>query len=143
MSNQFNYPVKLTKQKEGGYLVQFPDLPEAITQGENIEDALNEAMDCLEEAIAHRISSKLDIPAPSQRKKCKYVALPTTFAAKTALYLAMREKKLSNTSLAKKLDCDEKEIRRLLDPHYNSKLPRIEQALNLLGKRLQLEVVSF
>ncbi len=143
MSNQFNYPVKLTKQKEGGYLVQFSDLPEAITQGENIEDALNEAIDCLEEAIAHRISKKLDIPAPSQRKRCKYVALTTTFAAKTALYLAMREKKLSNISLAKKLDCDEKEVRRLLDPHYNSKLPRIEQALYLLGKKLQVEVVSF
>src|ERR1700733_9753862 len=133
MSNQFNYPVKLTKQKEGGYLVQFPDLPEAITQGENIEDALSEAIDCLEEAIAHRISSKLDIPPPSQRKKCKYVSLPTTFAIKTALYLTMREKKLSNTSLAKKLDCDEKEVRRLLDPYYSSKLPRIEQALNILG----------
>jgi antitoxin HicB len=143
MSNQFNYPVKLTKQKEGGYLVQFPDLPEAITQGENIEDALNEAIDCLEEAIAHRISSRMDIPVPSQRKRCKYVSFNTTFAAKTALYLAMREKKLSNTTLAKKLDCDEKEVRRLLDPHYNSKLPRIEQALLVLGKRLQIEVVSY
>jgi len=142
MSDLFNYPVKLTKQKEGGYLVQFPDLPEAITQGENIEDALNEAMDCLEEAIAHRIAKKLDIPAPSQRKRCKYVSLPTTFAAKTALYLAMKEKKLSNTSLAKKLDCDEKEVRRLLDPHYNSKLPRIEEALHMLGKKIQIEVVS-
>ena len=55
----------------------------------------------------------------------------------------MREKKLSNTTLAKKSDCDEKEVRRLLDPHYNSKLPCIEQALLILGKRLQIEVVSY
>ena len=143
MSDQFNYPVKLTKQKEGGYLAQFPDLSEAITQGENIEDVLNEAMDCLEEAIAHRMAKKLDIPLPSQRKRCKFVALHTTFAAKTALYVAMREQKLSNTSLAKKLVCDEKEVRRLLDPHYSSKLPRIEEALYMLGKKLQIEVVSF
>lgn len=143
MSNQFSYPVKLTKQKEGGYLVQFPDLPEAITQGETIEDALNEAMDCLEEAIAHRIIKKLEIPPPSQRKKCKYVALPATFAAKTALYVAMKEKKLNNSSLAKKINCDEKEVRRLIDPHYNSKLPRIEQALHALGKKIQIEVISF
>lgn len=142
MNKPFNYPVTLTKQKEGGYLVRFPDFPEAITQGENKEDALNEAMDCLEEAIAHRISKKMDIPLPSQRKKCHYVAPTTTFTAKTALYLAMREKKLSNTSLAKKLDCDEKEIRRLLDPHYHSKLPRIEEALHILGKRLEVHVVS-
>lgn len=142
MDNQFNYPVKLTKQKEGGYLVQFPDFPEAITQGETMEDALTEAMDCLEESIAHRIRKKLEIPAPSHRKRSKYVALSATFAAKAALYLAMRESKLTNTLLAKKLDCDEKEVRRLLDPHYSSKLPRIEEALHILGKRLQIEVIS-
>lgn len=143
MHNQFSYPVKLTKQKEGGYLVQFIDFPEAITQGENINDALNEALDCLEEAIAHRIVKKLEIPEPSQRKKYKYVSLSTTFAAKVALYLTMKEKKFSNTFLAKRLECDEKEVRRLLDPHYASKLPRIEQALHLLGKKIQIEIVAY
>lgn len=143
MKDQFNYPVKLTKQKDGGYLVRFPDFPEAITQGENIQDALNEANDCLEEAIAHRITKKLAIPSPSSRKKCKYISLSTTFAAKTALYLAMKEKNFTNTLLAKKLACDEKEVRRLLDPHYNSKFPRIEQALHLLGKKIQIEIISF
>ncbi|HSW93427.1 MAG TPA: type II toxin-antitoxin system HicB family antitoxin [Gammaproteobacteria bacterium] len=143
MNNQFRYPVKLTKQKEGGYLVQFPDLPEAITQGDDMEDSLNQAMDCLEEAIAYRITNRLEIPAPSQKKRSKYVSLPTTFAVKLALYLAMKESRTTNMSLALKLDCDEKEIRRLLDPHYPSKLPRIEQALNQLGKRLQVEIVSY
>lgn len=143
MFNDFSFPVKLTKQKEGGYLVRFPDLPEAITQGENIEDALNEAMDCLEEAIAHRISKKLEIPAPSRVKKGqRLISLPSAFAAKTALYLAMREQKITNTSLAKKLKCDEKEVRRLLDPHYNSKMERIEEALLILHKRVSIMVVS-
>jgi antitoxin HicB len=143
MSNQFNYPANLTKEKEGGYLVRFPNFPEAITQGENLEDALVQAVDCLEEAIANRIEMKLDIPAPSQLKRNHYaIALHTTFAAKTALYLAMREKKLSNTVLAKKLHCDEKEVRRLLNPYYNSKFPRIEEALQLLGKKLYLEVLD-
>ena len=35
-----NYPAKLTKEKNGGYLVRFCDFPEAITQGESLEDAL-------------------------------------------------------------------------------------------------------
>lgn len=143
MNNQFNYPATLTKQSEGGYLVQFPDFPEAITQGETIADALTEAIDCLEEAIANRIEMKLDIPSPRQLKKSQHsVSLHATFAAKTALYLTMREKKLTNTFLANKLNCDEKEVRRLLDPHYNSKLPRIEQALFVLGKRLLIEVIE-
>jgi antitoxin HicB len=102
MNNQFNYPVKLTKQKEGGYLVQFYDFPEAITQGETREDSLNEAIDCLEEAIAHRISKKLTIPAPSHRKKCRYVAFPASFSAKLALYLANKEKNLAN-NISKKI----------------------------------------
>lgn len=143
MNNQFNYPAILKKQKEGGYLVQFPDFPEAITQGETIEDALNEAVDCLEEAIANRIEIKECIPFPGRLKRGQYsISLHTTFVAKIALYLAMREQKWSNTLLAKKLNCNEKEVRRLLDPHYHSKLPRIEQALHILGKKLQIEVVS-
>lgn len=143
MINQFSYPATLAKQKEGGYLVQFINFPEAITQGNTIEDALVEATDCLEEAIANRIEMKLEIPAPHQAKKNQYnITLHAIFAAKTALYLTMREQKLSNTLLAKKMNCDEKEVRRLLDPHYNSKLPRIEQALFVLGKKLQIELVS-
>ena len=41
---QFTYPMKLTPDKrDGGYVVTCRDLPEAITQGESIEDALLEA----------------------------------------------------------------------------------------------------
>ena len=39
-------------------------------------------------------------------------------------------------NLAKRLGVDEKEVRRLLDSHYGSKLPRIAQAISVLGKRL-------
>ncbi|EQD74320.1 hypothetical protein B1B_02735, partial [mine drainage metagenome] len=49
---------------------------------------------------------------------------------------AMRESGTSNVQLARQLGVDEKEVRRLLDPHYASKLPRIAQAVALLGKRL-------
>jgi predicted RNase H-like HicB family nuclease len=49
---QFTYATKLTpEKKDGGFVVTYRDLPEAITQGESIEEALNEAADCLEEAI--------------------------------------------------------------------------------------------
>jgi antitoxin HicB len=38
--------------------------------------------------------------------------------------------------LAKRLHCDEKEVRRLLNPRHPSKLPRIESALAVLGRKL-------
>ena len=137
--NSFTYPVELTARPEGGFLVTFPDLPEAITQGESKEDALEQAIDCLEEAIANRIEMKLPIPyGKSPLKQQETVSLPATLAAKTALYLTVRAKKLTNTRLASTLQCDEKEIRRLLDPHFNSKIPRIEQVLHQLGQKLEI-----
>jgi len=59
-------------------------------------------------------------------------------AAKAALYLAMREAKISNVELARRLGCDEKEVRRMLNPRHATKLPRIQAALEILGKRLVL-----
>ena len=137
--NTFTYPIELEEQAEGGYLVRCPDLPEAITQGDSKEGAIEEAIDCLEEAIANRIEMKLDISVGSNPKNQQVtVALPATMAAKAALYLTIRKIQLTNTSLAEKLNCDEKEIRRLLDPHFNSKIPRIEEALHKLGQRLEI-----
>ncbi len=137
--NTFTYPIELKEQPEGGYLILFPDLPEAITQVESKAEAAEQAIDCLEEAIANRLEMKLDIPVGSQPKKRQMtVALPATMAAKTVLYLTVRKAKLTNTGLAEKLNCDEKEIRRLLDPHFNTKIPRIEEALHKLGQRLEI-----
>jgi len=48
----------------------------------------------------------------------------------------MREAGIGKTQLAKRLGVDEKEVRRLLDPRYGSKLPRIAQAVSVLGQRL-------
>jgi len=137
----FNYPVILIQQPEGGYLVEFPDFPEAITQGETKEEALQEAADCLEEAIANRIVMELDIPLKVHHKHyADFVCLHITLAAKCALYLAMKKQECKKVALAKMLKCDEKEVRRLLDPRYKSKISRIEEALDCLGKKLTLSV---
>jgi antitoxin HicB len=60
------YPVTLTADPvDGGFVVTFRDLPEAITQGETMIEALSEAADALEEAVAGRIRRGDPIPAPS------------------------------------------------------------------------------
>lgn len=41
--------------ESGGYVVQFDDLPEAITQGDTLEEAIENAKDCLKEALVNRI----------------------------------------------------------------------------------------
>jgi antitoxin HicB len=98
-------------------------------------------MDCLEEALAGRIRRGDAIPAPSRpHGGCRMVPVPAPMAAKAALHLALREAGLTRSDLAARLGCDEKEVRRLLDPRHPSKLPRLEQALAQLGKRLIVEM---
>jgi len=140
----FVYPVTLTPDtREGGFVVRFADVPEAITQGEAVEDALREAADCLEEAIANRMVMGLPLPSPSPIKKRQYaVPLPAQTAAKAALYIVLQEAKITKAELAKRLQCDEKEVRRLLDPKHPSKLPRIEAALAAVGQRLIVSLQS-
>jgi antitoxin HicB len=134
---RFEYSVTLKPERNGAFTVTFPDLPEAITSGKDRADALDQAADCLEEAIAGRIADELDIPVPSTPKRGQsVVAVPAPMAAKAALYLAMRDSKISKTELARRLRCDEKEVRRMLDPRHATKLATIAKALQLLGKRL-------
>ncbi|MCX7013449.1 MAG: type II toxin-antitoxin system HicB family antitoxin [Candidatus Sumerlaeota bacterium] len=136
----FVYPAVLTTDMDaGGFVVTFPDLPEAITQGEDAEHALEQAADCLDEAVANRMAMGLPIPNPSRAKRGQYsVLLPALTAAKAALYSTMQETGIAKAELARRLECDEKEVRRLLDPRHPSKLPRIERAMAALGRRLVL-----
>jgi antitoxin HicB len=133
----FTYPASLRPEEHGGFTVQFPDLPEAITSGKNRADALLQAADCLEEAIAGRVADGLDVPVPTvARRKHVQIALPAPMAAKAALYLAIQEAGFTNSELGRKLGLDEKEIRRMLDPRHATRLSRIQKALDFLGKRL-------
>ncbi|MGK7950892.1 MAG: type II toxin-antitoxin system HicB family antitoxin [Xenococcaceae cyanobacterium] len=142
IKSRFSFPVTLTiDEVDGGFTVTFRDLPEAITQGENIEDALNEAADCLEEAIANRVIRRLEIPTPSEASQNEYmVTTPLQTSFKASIWLAMQEKNINQTQLAKNLNVDEKEVRRILDPSHNTKLETLERSLLVLGKRPVLYV---
>ena len=41
----YSYPVTLAPEEDGTFVVRFEDFPEAITQGDDIEDALVQAAD--------------------------------------------------------------------------------------------------
>ena len=89
-----SYPASLLREENGkGFHVRFPDLPEALTGGDDLEDTLVQAADCLAEAIAGRIARGDEIPQPSKAKRGQHlIGVPLYLAPKLALYLAMRER---------------------------------------------------
>lgn len=136
------YPATILREgNRRGFYVRFKDLPEALTGGDDFEDSLEQASDCLAEALAGRIRRGDEIPPPSNLKRGQHpIGVPLYLAPKLALYLAMREHAIRNTELAARLGVSETVVRRMLDPKHNTKPEKIQAALNALGKRI---VVSF
>ena len=139
---EFVYPAKFAHdRKEGGYVITFRDLPEAITQADTHADCVEEAAGALQAAIEGRIMDGLAIPGPSRaRRGERLVSVPVQTALKAALYLAMRERGMTRVELARRLRIDEKEARRMLDPHHATKADRLERALAILGRHAELRV---
>ena len=53
----------------------------------------------------------------------------------------MKEAAITKVQLARLLEVDEKEVRRILDPRHGTKLLTIERALAVLGKRIELQLI--
>ena len=139
---EFVYPAKFARdRKDGGFVVSFRDVPEAITQADSLSQCLDAAAGALQAAIEGRIMDGLEIPVASRAKRGeRLVAVPIQTALKAALYIAMRERGITRVELARRLRIDEKEARRMLDPHHATKAERLEQALAVLGRHAELRV---
>ena len=136
------FPVKLNKEPEGGYTVTFPDIPEAITCGESIEDALYHAKDALESAMDFYLDDKRPVPAPSKPKRGQHtVELPASVAAKVLLLNEMSDQKVRPSELARRLRVTRQEVNRLIDWRHTSKIDGIAVALKALGKTLEMRAV--
>ena len=64
--NKLFYPAIFHKAEEGGFWITFPDIPECMTQGNDIQDAYEMAVDALGLAITSRKTEKEEIPTPSE-----------------------------------------------------------------------------
>jgi antitoxin HicB len=128
---------------EGGYLVTFPGIPEAITGGGNEAEAAANAIDALEVCLLTYVERGLPLPEPTDRPPAngEHSIVPSAAtAAKLAFIQAFQESGLTRVALAKQLGKAEGEIRRMLDPYHATKLPALENGLRALGKRLVVTV---
>ena len=134
------YPVVLESQPEGGFVVTFPDLPEAITQGEDEAEALLMAEDALLVMLSAYMDDRQPIPEPSPLNGRPGVALKVAVAGKVALHNALLAAGKRKADLARMLNLAPTLVDRLLSLHHKSRIEQIETALAALGKRLVVDV---
>lgn len=127
------WPVELTHQENGSILVSFPDVPEAITEGKGVQDALEQAQDCLVAALGGYVRVRRIIPKPLSSMPARTtIALPPHIEAKIGLYNLMLARDVSNAELAVQLNVPEDYVRSLIDLDQNSHIGQIDTALQLL-----------
>jgi len=116
------YPASFLSEENGkGFHVRFPDLPEALTGGADLDDTLVEAADCLAEAIAGRIVRGDGIPVPSKLKRGQYAsAFRSTWREACPLSGHARGRNAKN-GVGQALGVSETVVRRMLDPKHNTK----------------------
>ncbi|GGD56475.1 hypothetical protein GCM10010985_07740 [Caballeronia grimmiae] len=136
-----SYPVNLELDTNNSYLVTFPDIPEAISAGDDEDEALLNALDALESAIEIYFDEKRQLPMPSKPKKGQpVVILPALVVSKVLLANEMLRQGVRKAELARRLNVHMPQVDRLLNPRHSSKLEAIEAALLTLGKRLSISV---
>ena len=136
------YPARF-KEHDGEVLVTFRDIDHALTSGGGEADALEQARDCLAEAVAGLLAEGEPIPAPSRpRRGERLVPLDPVVAAKAMLSDAMRVRNVTQTELARRLDIGTRAVHRLLDPHHASRMDVLIRALSRVGVLAAFTVVT-
>ena len=136
----FHYPVILEAQPEGGFVVTFPDVPEAITQGEDPEEALLYAIDALKSALSFYVDARKPLPLPSAPAGRPTVRPSALECAKLGVYQAMTEQDIRKSELARRLGWHMPQVDRLFDLRHASRMDQIEAAAHALGRQVDVRV---
>ena len=135
------YPAKFESAPEGGFVVTFRDIPEAITQGETEAEAMERAMDVLTSAMDFYFEDERVVPRPSRAQKGELlVELPPSVGAKVLLLNEMLESGVSNAELARRMGTRPQEVQRIIKLGHPTKIDTLNKALHALGRRLEISL---
>jgi antitoxin HicB len=137
----FGYRYTLKRQENGWWLVRFPGIPEALTEGETEEEARASALDCATTALEGYMKAGKPLP----RKGAGHsgpdrAVLPSLVTAKLAVYETMRARGWSKVKLAKELGMSENSVRRLPDLRHSSHMWIIDEALAKMNAELSIDL---
>lgn len=139
----FDYPVTIHTDGNPGVALTCDDLPEFNSAGDDIEDALCEAVDGIESALSIYVDQRRVIPvASAPTRGQRVVHLPAVNVAKIVLWNEMMSRDMRKADLCRLLGVSQTQGDRLVDFLHASKMEAVEKALAALGKRLSISVLG-
>ena len=137
----FGYRYSLERQENGWWLVRFPGVPEALTEGETPEEARANAVDCVIAALEGYMKAGRPLPRDGAgHVGLGRAVLPSLVTAKLAVYETMRTRGWSKLELARQLGMPENSVRRLLDLRHSSHMWVIDEALAKMNAELPIDL---
>lgn len=136
------YPARFAPAVEGGYTVTFRDFPEAITEGDTMEEAEAMSRDASITAMDFYFEQGRLLPAPSKPEESeRLVALPPSVAVKVALLNARLQSGARPVDVARKMGLKPQEMTRVFELQHATKIDTVAAALDAMGYELRMEVV--
>lgn len=128
------YPCIIERQQDARYLVSFPDLEEACTEGETLEEAVFNATEVLTLTLESRFDEKIEIPFPSGGKYDYWIA--PSAQVQSALLIHFGKSGIKTSDLARSLETSWPAAAKLENPHHWPTLKQLDKAAKVLGKKL-------
>lgn len=136
------YPAKI-RPDTVGYYVTFRDIPEALTAGDDFEEAKAMAADALLVSMDFYFDDKRAVPPPSAPEADEVlIALPASVTAKIYVLNEMISQGVGPAELARRMGIRKQEMTRIVDLKHATKIDTLAAALHALGKSLELTVGS-
>jgi antitoxin HicB len=136
-----SYPARISAD-EDGFCVTFRDVPAAITEGDNREQALANAQDALSGALATHLEYGDEIPEPSEPKRGEVMVLVAAdVAGVLALRLGRLSASLSKAALARMLGVSRQSYGQLESFGTNLSLRKLDEVTTAMGYAVELRLV--
>lgn len=135
-----NYPVTIERDGDS-WMVSFPDVPEALTGADSLEEARQEALDALVTAFEFYFEDNRPVPLPSApQANQEVVTVPPSLWAKVLLLNTMCDSHVTQAELGRRMGIPRQNVQRITNLHHTTKLDSLADALKALGHSLELVV---
>jgi len=135
------YPARFEPAEEGGYFVEFIDLPGCHTEGDTFEEAQAMAKEALTGWLESVYSRELDIPEPSDASgdDIHYIEPEPEVELPILIRKSRIEKGLSQMQIAAALGIRYQTYQRFENPKtFNATVKNLKRISSALGKKCEI-----
>ncbi|MBI4402613.1 MAG: type II toxin-antitoxin system HicB family antitoxin [Deltaproteobacteria bacterium] len=139
------YFAKIKKEKDGGYLAEFPALPGCLTEGRTLAEAMKNAKEALNGWLAAHCDRNLPIPTPKKRMSKSFYPIEVDVQIEFAIRLRQLRKQrgLSQSQVANKLGISQQAYAKLEIPgKANPSLITLQKLSDALDAELEIRFAA-